>query len=152
MYNRQVSSRLRQEFWTTFGRYMGPVPSAGGTEVNWINYHTGVRNLFFRMNADSSEASIAITLEHRDIAVQRLYFEKLVQLKNMLHVELQEEWTWKLHDEYNNRIISRIYTTLPGASILNKEYWPDVISFLKPRIIALDRFWEDARHGFEELM
>lgn len=152
MYNRQVSSRLRQEFWTTFGRYMGPVPSAGGTEVNWINYNTGVRNLFFRMNADSSEASIAITLEHRDTAIQRLYFEKLIQLKNMLHAELQEEWTWKLHDEYNNRIISRIYTTLPRISIFNKEHWPDVISFLKPRIIALDRFWQDARYGFEELM
>ncbi len=84
--------------------------------------------------------------------MQRLYFEKLVQLIIMLHGELQYEWTWKLHDEYNNRIISRIYTTLTGASILNKEYWPDVISFLKPRIIALDRFWEDAKHGFEELM
>lgn len=151
MYTRETSSRLRQEFWTTFGRYMNPVPSANGTKVNWINYQTGVRGVFFRMNADSDCASIAISLEHADIAQQTLYFEKILQLKTMLHTALQEEWVWKLHNVYDNRVSSRIYNTLPEVSIFNKDHWPDIISFLKPRIVALDSFWEDARYSFSDL-
>ncbi len=149
MYTREESSRLRQEFWTTFGRYMNPVPSSEGNKVNWINYHTGVSEVYFRMNADAYEASIAITLEHHEATMQTLYFEQFSQLKTLLHTELQEEWNWKLHDDHNNRIISRIYKMLPDVSVYNKAQWPDLISFLKPRIIALDRFWENAKHGFE---
>ena len=151
MYTREESSRLRQEFWTTFGRYMNPVPSAEGNKVNWINDHTGVSDVSFRMNADGGEATIAISLEHRDLATQVLYFEKFSQLKTMLHTELQEAWSWQLHAEQNNRVISRIYKTLPGVSVFNKEQWPDLISFFKLRIMALDRFWEHAKYGFEEL-
>jgi hypothetical protein len=151
MYTREASARLRQEFWTTFGRYMSPVPSAEGHNVNWINYHTGVHNLFFRMNADGREASIAITLEHRDLHLQTHYFEKLTAFKLMLHTELQEEWIWNLHEETNNRVISRVYKSLPGVSVYNKDTWPDIISFFKPRMMALDRFWENAKYGFEDL-
>ncbi len=152
MYTREESSRLRQEFWTTFGRYMNPVPSSDGNKVNWINYHTGVRELYFRMNADGHEASIAITLEHREAAMQELLFEQFTELKTLLHTELQEEWVWQLHDKSDpDRMISRIYKTLPAVSVYNKAHWPDLISFLKPRIIALDRFWENAKYGFEGL-
>jgi hypothetical protein len=28
--------------------------------------------------------------------------------------------------------------------------WPAIISFLKPRIIALDEFWENVKPGFED--
>jgi hypothetical protein len=149
MYTREASARLRQQFWTTFGRYMNPVPSAEGNKVNWINYHTGVNDLFFRMNTDKDEVSIGITLEHRDLSLQATYFEKLKAFKTVLHAELQEEWMWKLHDEINNRIISRVYKSLTGVSVYNKDTWPEIISFLKPRIMALDRFWDNARHGFE---
>ena len=150
MYPREESSRLRQEFWTTFGRYMNPVPSAEGNKINWINYHTGVSDVFFRMNA-AGDATISITLEHRDVALQILYFEKFSQLKTMLHTELQEEWNWQLHDTQNNRVISRIYKTLPNVSVYNKAQWPELISFFKPRIMALDRFWENAKFVFDVL-
>jgi len=150
MYTREESSRLRQEFWTTFGRYMNPIPSSEGNKVNWINYHTGVREVYFRMDADGHEASIAITIEHREVAMQELYFDQFAELKALLGTELQEEWTWQLHDTRDpDRAISRIYKTLPNVSVYNKAHWPDLISFLKPRIIALDRFWENAKYGFE---
>jgi len=40
MFKRQEASRLREEFWTTFGRYMRPVLSTEGIKINWINYKT----------------------------------------------------------------------------------------------------------------
>lgn len=153
MYTREQASNLRHEFWTAFGRYMGPVPSSEGMRINWINYHTRVRDVFFRMNAGAKEASIAITLEHRDAGIRDLYFEQFLELKDLLHATLEEEWVWEKNITLaDGREISRITKTLSGVSIFNKDQWPDLISFFKPRIIALDSFWENARYNFEGLL
>ena len=52
MYSKEESARLRQQFWISFGQYMKPVPSASGSTVNWTNYKTGVKNIFFKMDVD----------------------------------------------------------------------------------------------------
>ena len=151
MYSREQASRIKHEFWTTFGRYMSPVPSASGNKINWVNYHTRVKDIYFRMDADSKSAMISISIEHRDKAIQQLYFEQLAQFKTLLHQELQEEWQWQLHTHVRDRLISRVFKKLPNVSVFEKNDWPALISFFKPRLIALDRFWEDARFSFEAL-
>jgi hypothetical protein len=62
---------------------------------------------------------------------------------------LNEEWTWlfSIKDEHE-KTLSRIYKETE-ASIFKKEDWPLLISFFKPRIIALDEFWSNAKYGFE---
>lgn len=131
---------------------MGPVPSSEGMRINWINYHTRVPDVFFRMDAGAKEGSIAITLEHRDAGIRDLYFEQFLELRDLLHATLGEEWVWERNIILaDGREISRIVKTLSGVSIFNKDQWPDLISFFKPRIIALDSFWENARWSFEEL-
>jgi hypothetical protein len=152
MYSRQQASELRQAFWTAFGKYMQRILSAESEKVNWVNYKTGEKNIYFRMNAGNRSASIAIEITHPDIELQQLYFEQFVQLKTLLHNTLNEEWKWQLHfvDE-NGKVISRIYKELNNASLFNQNDWPALISFFKPRIIALDEFWSSARYGFEAL-
>lgn len=152
MYTRQEASRLRQEFWTTFGQYMQPIPSSEGEKIAWLNYKTGEKNIYFRMQADNTKASIAIEITHPDPDLQDLYFEQFKELKTILHNTLDEEWHWVLHttDEYG-KTISRIYTELSGVSVFKKEDWPGLISFFKPRIIALDEFWSLVKYGFEAL-
>jgi len=152
MYSRGESSAIRQEFWTAFGRYMSPVPSSEGLRVNWINYHTRVKDVYFRMEAGAKQASIAITLEHRDAGIRELFFEQFLELKELLHGTLEEEWSWEQDVQLpDGRTISQIIRVLPDVSIFNKDQWPDLISFFKPRIIALDSFWENARYSFEDL-
>jgi hypothetical protein len=152
MYSRGEASTIRQEFWTAFGKYMSPVPSADGANVNWINYHTRIRDVHFRMDAGPKGAFISITLEHRDAEIRELFFEQFLELKELLHSTLEEEWAWQptvtLPD---GRVISRIGKELTDVSIFNKDQWPNLISFFKPRIIALDSFWENARYSFEGL-
>lgn len=152
MFTREESSRIRQEFWTTFGKYMSPIPSADGRKINWINYHTGVKDVHFRMNADNKSASVSITMEHPDAGIRELYFEQFLELKALLHDAVGEEWDWTQHGSLpDGKVVSRISTTVSGISVFNKHQWPDLISFFKPRIIALDSFWEDARYSFEAL-
>jgi hypothetical protein len=152
MFTREEASRIRHEFWTTFGRYMSPVLSAEGTKVNWVNYHTHVKDVHFRMSAEQKSASIAISIEHRDLDIQQLYFEQFLEFKTLLHTTLEEEWEWQLHQHVDDgKVVSRIIKEMPGVSVFNREQWPDLISFFKPRMIALDSFWENARHSFDEL-
>lgn len=149
MYSRQEISTIKKKFWTRFGQYMKPVGSASGETVNWVNYKTGIKHLYFRMDADNNKASIAIELQHPDLDEQQLYFEQFMQLRKILAQHTGEEWQWRLHDkDEDGVVVSRIINSIDEVNILKEPDWPLIISFLKPRIIALDEFWDLIKEGF----
>nr|WP_294872024.1 DUF4268 domain-containing protein [uncultured Pedobacter sp.] len=150
MYSKDQATQIKQAFWTAYGQYMALQPSAEGLRINWINYKTGIKYLAFKMQVDKKSAWIGIEISNPDLTIQQLLFEQFEEYKKLLTGVLGEEWQWELHstDEYG-KTVCKIYTVLPGVSIFNKEDWPKLISFFKPRIIALDEFWNDARYGFE---
>lgn len=150
MYTKEQVSGLRQRFWTVFGQYMKPVPGANGEMVNWINYKTGIRNIFFRMEAGKDVAMVSIELRHTTEEERLRYFDQLLALKNLLHQSTGFQFTWQaaVANEHG-QVISRISNTVTGVSLLNEDDWPAIISFLKPRIMALDVFWNLVRDAFE---
>ena len=152
MYSKNEASQLKQTFWTTFGQYISPHLSAEGLRVNWVNYKTGIKYIHFKMAADKKAASIAIEIAHPDSGMQELFFEQFLELKNVLHSALGEDWEWQLHHiDESGKITSRIIRYLYDVSIFNKNDWPALIAFFKPRIIALDEFWSDAKYAFDSL-
>jgi Domain of unknown function (DUF4268) len=152
LYSKDEASQLKQAFWTTFGQYISPQLSAEGLKVNWINYKTGIKHLYFKMEADKRSASLAIEIAHPDAGIQELFFEQFKELKTMLHSSLQEDWDWQPHTiNDQGKITSRIFKQIDNVSIFNKNDWPVLISFFKPRIIALDEFWSDAKYAFDSL-
>lgn len=150
MYNRQQASVLKQSFWTAFGRYMAPVPAANDSKINWINYKTGIKHIYFRMDATSSRTSIAIVLANPDESRQQQDYQKLLQMKRMLEEAVSETWQWEqdISDDHG-KTISVISTSIEGVNVFSEESWPRIISFLKPRLIALDAFWLLAKDLFE---
>ena len=84
MYTRAELSKIRTEFWITFGLYMKPVPNSYGRRINWPNYKTGVKDIYFRMRAEREFASIGIELGHTDLEMQELVLDQFGQLKNIL--------------------------------------------------------------------
>ncbi|WP_162417702.1 DUF4268 domain-containing protein [Cyclobacterium roseum] len=152
MYTKNEVSKLKQEFWTAFGGYMKPVPSAEGTPVNWKNYKTGVRHIYFRMSAERDGACVAIEIRHPDPDIGEIFFEQLLSLRKLLENELDESWTWLPSREADTLDAGyKVEKCLPGVNVLDKNDWPEIISFLKPRIIGLDAFWSQAQYGFEGL-
>jgi hypothetical protein len=151
MFKREEISRTKQEFWTAFGKYMSPIPSAEGEKISWVNYHTGVKDVYFRMDAGVRSASMSIVIESPHDAVRDLYFGQFNLAKKMLHTALGEEWDWQMNVNIDRKIVSRITKVLPDVSVMNKEHWPELISFFKPRMIALDEFWSSAKYGFENV-
>ena len=152
MYSKQEAGKIKQEFWTAFGKYMSPVLSADGEKINWLNYKTGEKDIYFRMDADNKKASIGIEITHKDTGLQALYYEQFYQVKHLLFDAVHEEWLWQpqtLNEHGQN--ISRIFIMEQPLNIFNRNDWPALISFFKPRMIALDEFWSTAKYVFETL-
>ncbi|MBD2714559.1 DUF4268 domain-containing protein [Hymenobacter sp. BT646] len=152
MYSKTEVTQLRQAFWTTFGQYMAPVPSAEGVPTNWINYKTGLKHVYFRMQADGRRATISIELTHPDVGVRELFFEQFLELKTLLHETLGETWRWEADAvDTNGQPLSRIFTELTPVNLFSRDDWPALISFFKPRLMALDEFWSNAQYAFDAL-
>jgi len=150
MYTREQASQIKQSFWTAFGKYMSPVLSAEGEKINWINYKTGIRYLSFRMNATGGEATIAIEITQSDPHYAQKLYDLFLSLQQMLEKELEEKWNWEQnYENESHQPISRISITLQNCNVFKDSDWPTIISFLKPRIISLDKFWSDHKMIFQ---
>lgn len=153
MYTAERASRIRETFWLKLGKYLAPIPGAGGDKVNWINYKTGIKDFYFRMEATRSEARISVEIMQRDPVYSKKLYEQLVLLRGDFESTMQETWIWEpasVND--TNMPLSRLYTDLKNVNVLKEDDWPTIISFLKPRIILLDQFWNNNRMIFESLM
>ena len=148
MYSKEQSSKLKAQFWTNFGQYMKPVPGASGLPVNWINYKTGIRHIHFKMDADNTKAIIAIEISHPHQDQRLQYYDQFLSLKNLLNSTTAFNWQWNETIETGYKTISSISQQLDAVNILNQADWPAIISFLKPRIMSLDAFWELVKDGF----
>lgn len=150
MYSKQQASLVRQQFYTSLGLYMAPVLSAEGGKQNWLNYKTGVRHIFIRTDTPSRDASIGLLLTHPDPATRLEQFEQFLVLRPLLQHTDEIRWIWQKEAlNQTEQPISRIYAEFKGGSVLNKADWPALISFFKPRLIALDAFWSQVKFQFE---
>lgn len=150
MYTRQEAQKQRQAFWTTFGQYMQPILSADGEKINWVNYKTGIPGIHFKMDTDTEQASIGIIFSHSDSDLRSSYYDQLLRLKAVLIEATSEQWEWypDAQDEYGKHI-SKVGIELSNVNVLRKEDWPQIISFFKQRMVALDAFWSVAKYGFQ---
>lgn len=149
MYTREEASKVKAQFWTSFGQYMKPIPGASGQPVNWINYKTGIRHIHFKMDAGDKKTTIAIEISHPQQEQRLHYYNQFLSLKKIVESTTGFTWQWceTLHTEH--KTISSISQQLDDTKVLNQANWTVIISFLKPRIMALDALWEMVKDGFE---
>ena len=147
MYSREEAAKIKQEFWTAFGKYMQPVPCATGEKINWVNYKTGIKGIQIRKNAEQKQAFIAIEIR-TDEALRKKYFEVFKMNKELF----SNDWDWYSDgiDEHGRKF-SYIIAEKNGFNIFNKENWPELISFFKEKMIMLDSFWAEQKDIFEML-
>ena len=150
MYTPEQASQIRQRFWTSFGKYMAPVLSSENEKVNWINYKTGIPNVNFRMDASKTSAYIGIEILNKNNVEASKIYNQFCLLKPSLEEIVSEQWLWeKMFENESGQRLSRISTTLSGCNVMDENSWPLIISFLKPRMIALDKFWNEYKMIFE---
>lgn len=152
MYGKEENKQLRQDFWTGFGKRMQVHQSARGPKQRWVNYRTGVKAIFFRMEADRNLLRLSIDLQHKDKGIRQLFFEQWEELKTMLHSNSGHTWAWEANWALNSGTeISRIYVFEDKWSIYRKEDWEMMWNWLQELILTLDELWADAIDLFKDL-
>lgn len=140
MYTRQDWALQRQAFWTSFGRYVKPIPSASGEPVNWTNYKTGMPGLYVRMEAGRGDASIAFQYQAKD-PESRLAFQRKMELLLPELLALDPDWKWDPAAQTDSGPICQLQQLLPNQDIFRQQDWPALISFFKTHLLQLDAFW-----------
>lgn len=154
MFSRAEAQQLRKEFWTAFGRYMTRHTSAFGPKTKWLNYRTGIKDLYFRLHADNKLARVSIELQHSDAGIRELFYEQWEELKMMLEADLREGEAWIWEPEHyldSGQCISIIYITLPGINIYQKEDWGNIFRFFEQYLVPFDEMWSMVKAIFEDL-
>jgi hypothetical protein len=150
MFTKSSASLTRSRFFTALGQYMAPIPSASGQKVNWMNYNTGIKPVFFRLETPNNGAEIGFLIQHPDEHLRLEKYNRFLDLQSYVEAIIGHDWTWsKQFSSVNGQIVSRIYDKMEEISILNEQQWPDLIAFFKPRLLAMDAFWWLVKEQFE---
>ena len=152
MYSVAEASFIKQKFWTSFGMYMSPVPSATLEKVNWVNYKTGIKGISFKLNADKDSVSVVVEIFLKDTMLQHQYFETFNNFASELkkigvnNLDFQKDYF-----QENKGSVSLILAELKNVNVFKEADWPTMISFLKQYMLGLDKFWASYKPAFELL-
>ncbi|PQL94706.1 DUF4268 domain-containing protein [Apibacter adventoris] len=149
MYSKEEAYQRKKRFWISFGQYMSLQPSNRGAKVNWLNYKTGIKDLYFRIKVNNHSASVFIEISSKDTKIQQKIYEKFEMFQDILTTYLHEKWIWNfgVYDE-QGKIISTIGITKENISIFRETDWGEIISFCKENLLALDNFWSNYKEAF----
>ena len=129
MYSREESKKIRQEFWTSFGK---------NYSRKWILYNTKIKDLSLKFKFIRKAAEVSIDMEMPDEIMRQYYFEKLQSLQSILKEEYLPEVVLSENFELENgKVISRVFVRKDQVNIHNKKDWPEVQEWLWNK---MDRF------------
>lgn len=135
MFSREESKKIRQEFWTGFGKEY---------PHKWLLYNTKIKELQLKFTFNRKFALVSLDIIDDDELIREYYFEKLESLKNILQTEYLPEIIFaKNYELPEGKVISRIYVELPDVSIHKEKDWPVVKEFLSINMILLEDFFKE---------
>ena len=135
MFSRDESKRLRQEFWTSFGKEY---------PRKWILYNTKIREIQLKFTFNRKFAQVSLDIIDEDELIRAYYFDKLESLQKILKSEYLPEIIYAQDYELpEGKIISRIYVHLDNVSIHNEKDWPQVKEFLAKNMLLFEEFFTD---------
>jgi hypothetical protein len=155
MFTREEVKEINTLFWTSFGKYMQKHKSKFNFHNKWVNYKTGVKDVYFRLKMDKSTAEISIDVQHKDAGIRELYFEQFVELKKIFEQQVGN-WEWnELEIQRSTEGVytefSTIRTKLYDVNLYQKETWQQTFYFFEDNMVKLDEFWADFNEIFKQL-
>ena len=134
MFSKNEAKRLRQEFWTSFGKSF---------PKEWILYNTNVKGLSFKFHFDTKTAYVAFCID-MELSKQHIYWSKLLSHKSILKTDflpqIKFEECFQLSDK---KMISAAYVALDSkVSIHNKSTWKTTMEFLNETMLKFEAFYD----------
>ena len=142
MYSPEESKRIRQEFWTSFGKEF---------PRKWLLYNTRIKDVSLKFTFTRKEAEVSIDFDSQDEIMRLYYYEKLQSLKTILKTEFLPQAIFAEEYELDSgKIISRVYVRKEGVNINKKIDWPEVKEWLANKMDALENFFLEYRDFIEQ--
>lgn len=134
MFSKAESAKLRQEFWTSFGKSF---------PRKWILYNTKIKGFSFKFFADRSKAFVVVDIEHKDATVNEILYEQLLTLRSILVEEYLPEVQFDHQYQLDSgKIIARIYVVHQEKfSIYNKNTWRNCYEFFNTAMSKFELFF-----------
>ena len=135
MFSREESKKIRQEFWTSFGKEF---------PHKWLLYNTKMKEIQLKFTFDRKVAQVSLDIADEDEMIRAYYFEKIQSLQKVLKTDYLPEAV--LEENYElpeGKLISRVYVQIENVSIHNKKDWPEVKKFLSTKMLLLEEFFMD---------
>lgn len=142
MYSKAEAKKLREEFWTSFGKSF---------PRKWVLYDTKIKDFSFKFYFDTKKAIVSLDIEDNILTNRILYYEKLVSLKSILLEEYLPDAIFE--DCYvldNDKEISRIYVQKENVNIHNKNTWRETMEFLYEKMLKFEEFWYEYEDVIKE--
>ena len=143
MYSKQQNQQLKQEFWVAFAQKY---------PRKWLLYDTKIKDFSFKFFVDNRKAQVLIDIENRNLDLRKIYFEKIVSLKNILEEEYVSNLVYeKDYTLESGKSISRIWVELNDVSVSNRQYWNTIFDFFEQKMDSLERFFYEYQDAIKDL-
>jgi len=133
MFTKEEAKRVRQEFWTEFGK---------AYPRKWLLYNTKIKELVLKFTFTTEIAQVSIDVDSDDELIREYYYDKLWSLEKILKTEYIPDIILNPNYEVDyGKIISRVYVQLNNVCIHNKKTWPETFDFLNTNMAQLELFY-----------
>jgi len=142
MFSKEDSKKIREEFWTSFGKKY---------THKWVLYNTGIKEVQLKFTFNNDFAQVSLDIYSADEVIQEYYYEKVYALKSIL----KDEYLKDIEIDKNyllpeRKEVSRFYVQLDSVNIHNKNHWPKVYEFLNKHMQPLENFFMEYKEYIEE--
>jgi len=152
MYTKEQEKALKFKFWGGLNEQLELEKGFHANKVNWMNFNTNIKPLYFRMEADEVGARLCIDLQFPDDGIRALYYEQFTEFETKLNQLFEGNTKWQTNFLHTNgKTISRISIELEEVSIRNEKDWPKMYAFLTTNFVKLEHFWAEFGEVFIQL-
>lgn len=131
MFSKEESAKLREEFWTSFGKSF---------PKKWILYNTKIKDVSFKFHFDTKKAMVSMDIECVE-EKRQFYYDKMLSLRSILEETLPEIIFDADFQLENGKNISKIYLQKDKVCIHNKQTWQETMLFLYDNMLKFEVFW-----------
>ncbi len=135
MFSKEESRKLRELFWTSYGKSF---------PRKWLLYNTKIKHVALKFYADRKTALVCIDIDHDDEYERLVQFEKFESLKTILETEYIPDIIFddNYYLEKSGKNICRIYVKHQDKfSIHNKNTWRLAYEFFNKHMDLLESFF-----------
>lgn len=152
MFSKEENKQIKVDFYTQLGKKMKMNIPLSGEKVKWMNFRTGIKDIYIKVEITKRQAFALIEFKHQEDSIRELFYDQLEEFKVILNSTMPSEGVWfrEFFNDYGDPY-SKVEWVLEDVSIFKKETWETAHNFLSEHLIALDEFWADVKPVFKDL-